>query len=169
MVIHCGIINGIKMKILLKVGNLVILLNIQGMSILVYLCVNVQILRHNGIMQINSILSATPYMEIRFAEVVLNLAESACGIGKKDDAVELLKDIRERVGYTGDCGLAVAELKADRDKLFSAILYERQIELAYEGKRFDDMRRWMLWNDDFGTCTRLGVEPLNGNVVMACS
>ena len=107
-------------------------------------------------------LSATPYMEIRFAEVVLNLAESACGIGKKDDAVELLKDIRERVGYTGDCGLAVAELKADRDKLFSAILYERQIELAYEGKRFDDMRRWMLWNDDFGTCTRLGVEPLNG-------
>lgn len=39
----------------LKVGNLVILLNIQGMSILVYLCVNVQILRHNGIMQINSI------------------------------------------------------------------------------------------------------------------
>lgn len=93
-------------------------------------------------------LSATPYMEIRFAEVVLNLAESACGIGKKDDAVELLKDIRERVGYTGDCGLAVAELKADRDKLFSAILYERQIELAYEGKRFDDMRRWMLWNDD---------------------
>ncbi len=74
----------------------------------------------------------------------------------------MLKDIRERVGYTGDCGLAVAELKADRDKLFSAILYERQIELAYEGKRFDDMRRWMLWNDDFGTCTRLGVEPLNG-------
>lgn len=107
-------------------------------------------------------LSATPYMEIRFAEVVLNLAESACGVGKKEDAVELLKDIRERVGYTGDCGLAIAELKADRDKLFSAILYERQIELAYEGKRFDDMRRWMLWNDDFGTCTRLGVEPLNG-------
>ena len=87
------------------------------MSILVYLCVNVQILSDND--NANKFnLSATPYMEIRFAEVVLNLAESACGIGKKDDAVELLKDIRERVGYTGDCGLAVAELKADRDKLF---------------------------------------------------
>ena len=44
-----------------------------------------------------------------------------------------------------------------------AILYERQIELAYEGKRFDDMRRWLLWDDSFGTCTRLGVEPISGN------
>jgi hypothetical protein len=33
----------------------------------------------------------------------------------------------------------------------SAILYERQIEFAYEGKRFDDMRRWMLF--DGGTMT----------------
>ena len=57
-------------------------------------------------------------------------------------------------------------------------MYERQIELAYEGKRFEDMRRWMLWDGGEGqstlksswalsgfggnTCTYLGVEPLNG-------
>lgn len=106
-------------------------------------------------------LCASPWMEIRFAEVVLNLAETACGINKLTDSYEYLKDIRERVGYTGDCGLD-ASLQSNRDKLFGAILYERQIELAFEGKRFDDMRRWMLWNDDFGTCTRLSVEPING-------
>ncbi|GHT60980.1 membrane protein [Bacteroidia bacterium] len=106
-------------------------------------------------------LCPSPWMEIRFAEVVLNLAESACGINKLTDAYELLKDIRKRVGYTGDCGLDIS-LTSNRDKLFGAILYERQIELAFEGKRFQDMRRWMLWNNDFGTCARLGVEPING-------
>ena len=63
----------------------------------------------------------------------------------------------------------------------SAILYERQIELAYEGKRFDDCRRWLLYdggtrfNEIEGapstwtltgwggnTCDWLGFTPLNG-------
>jgi hypothetical protein len=63
----------------------------------------------------------------------------------------------------------------------SAILYERQIELAYEGKRFDDMRRWLLYDggtqfasiagcpDSWkltgwggNTCTWLGFTPFNG-------
>jgi hypothetical protein len=34
-------------------------------------------------------------------------------------------------------------LDGDQAKCMAAIMYERQIELAYEGKRFDDMRRWM--------------------------
>ena len=120
--------------------------------------------------------SGAPYMEIRYAEVLLNFAEAACGAGHNDEAIEALKLIRQRVGYTGDCGLD-AGLIGDRAKLFSAILYERQIELAYEGKRFDDMRRWLLWDGGEGqeglkstwkvsgfsgnTCTYLGVQPLN--------
>ena len=101
--------------------------------------------------------------EYRAAELVLNLAEAACGSDddKLEEAYTLLKSIRQRVGYTGECGLDPA-IRANRDKMFAALLYERQIEFAYEGKRFDDMRRWMLYNDDFGTCTRLGVKPLNG-------
>ncbi|RNC66728.1 RagB/SusD family nutrient uptake outer membrane protein [Proteiniphilum sp. X52] len=124
--------------------------------------------------------SAIPYMEIRYAEVLLNLAEAACGIGQGQEALEILREIRRRVGYTGDCGLD-GSLAGDRGRLFGAILYERQIELAYEGKRFDDMRRWLLWDgginmnqingapttwtlSGFGgnTCTYLGVQPLNG-------
>jgi hypothetical protein len=125
-------------------------------------------------------------MEIRFAEVLLNYAEAACAIGKLAEAIQVLKDIRARAGYDvniagADYGLDVAALSGDRGKLFGAILYERQIEFAYEGKRFDDMRRWLLWDggvnfsqvdgapaswslSGFGgnTCTYLGVEPLNG-------
>ena len=61
----------------------------------------------------------------------------------------------------------------------SAILYERQIEFAYEGKRFDDMRRWMLYDGGTqlpegapaswqltgwgsNTCTWLGFKQFNG-------
>lgn len=122
--------------------------------------------------------SAAPLMEIRYAEVLLNYAEAACGAGQMGEAVEQLQKIRQRVGYTGDCGLQ-AGLAGDQAACMSAILYERQIELAYEGKRFDDMRRWMLFDGGSvavagapstwtltgwggNTCTWLGVAPLNG-------
>jgi len=121
--------------------------------------------------------SAAPYIEIRYAEVLLNFAEAACGFGHGNEALAALRLIRQRVGYTGTCGLADA-LAGNRPGLFAAILYERQVELAFEGKRFDDMRRWMLWDGGAGqaslkstwaltgfggnTCTYLGVNPLNG-------
>jgi len=92
-----------------------------------------------------------------------------------------LIDIRKRAGIAaGTDGLygLDAAISGDRAKLFAAILYERQIELAYEGKRFDDMRRWMLWDGgakqetlnsswkltgfNGNTCTYLGLAPLNG-------
>jgi hypothetical protein len=124
--------------------------------------------------------SATPYMEIRFAEVLLNYAEAACGAGHMDEAVAQLKRIRARVGYTADSNYGLqASLTSDQAACMSAVLYERQIELAYEGKRFDDLRRWMLFDGGQATvtgapstwkltgwggntCTYLGFKQLNG-------
>lgn len=123
-------------------------------------------------------MSAAPWMEIRYTEALLNFAEAACGANHMDEAVAELKKIRQRVGYTGDCGLP-ANLESDQAACMSAILYERQIELAYEGKRFDDLRRWMLFDGGQGhvegapstwnltgwggnTCTWLGFPQLNG-------
>ena len=89
------------------------------------------------------------------------------------------KKIRARVGYTeaNNYGLPT-DIGGDRGKLFGAILYERQIELAYEGKTFDDIRRWMLFDGGVGqstlksewavtgfggnTCTYTGMAQLNG-------
>ena len=124
--------------------------------------------------------SAAPYMEIRFAEVLLNYAEAACGAGQMPVAVEQLQKVRARAGYTAENNYGLqSNLASDQATCMSAILYERQIELAYEGKRFDDLRRWMLFDGGTGkaegapstwtltgwggnTCTWLGFTPLNG-------
>ena len=107
--------------------------------------------------------SGADYMEIRFAEVVLNLAESAIGVNKLPEGKGYIKLIRERAGVVnndGDFGLASA---SSRDQLFAAVINERKVEFAYENKRFHDLRRWLLYNDDYNTCTRLNQTPIEGS------
>lgn len=120
-----------------------------------------------------------PMIGMRYTEVLLNFAEAACGANHLNEAWDALIKIRQRIGYSGDCGLDPA-IREDRAKMFEAILYERRIELAYEGKRFDDCHRWMLFDGGEGqnevsgapstwtltgfggnTCRYLGVKPLN--------
>lgn len=132
----------------------------------------------NGANTNNFIKTASPFLSIRMGEVVLNLAEAAAGAGKLPEGYNYLKMIRERV-YGSDSPYAADDFglkgaEANRQSLLRAILYERQIELAYEGFRFHDMRRWLLWeggeeNDAFkpawskgNTLTYLGLEPYNG-------
>ncbi len=126
--------------------------------------------------------SGQQYMEIRYAEVLLNLAEAACGAGQLSEAVGYLQQIRARAGYTAENNYGLqTNLTSDQATCMSAILYERQVEFAYEGKRYEDMHRWLLFDGgaNFGqvanapsswlltgwggnTCTWLGVKPLNG-------
>ncbi|HLR25026.1 MAG TPA: RagB/SusD family nutrient uptake outer membrane protein [Fodinibius sp.] len=107
--------------------------------------------------------SGNDYIELRFAEVVLNLAESAIGAGKLQEGKQGIMDIRERAGIEnldGSYGLANV---SSRDELFGAVVRERQVEFAYErNKRYYTLKRWMLFNDDFGTCSRLSIEPIHG-------
>lgn len=107
--------------------------------------------------------SGTDFIELRFAEVLLNLAESAIGVDKVSEGIDALKLIRDRAGVENKDGAYGLAGITGRDAAFAAVLNERKIELAYEGKRFFDVRRWMLFNNDFGTCTRLGVPPLEGS------
>ncbi len=107
--------------------------------------------------------SGTDYMEIRFTEVLLNLAECQVGINMLTDAMTNLKLIRERAGLENtDGNYGLSSSAGDRNKMFAAVLNERRIEFAYEGKRFYDLRRWLLFDDTYGQCTRLGMKPLNG-------
>jgi len=133
--------------------------------------------------------SAAPLISVRYAEVLLNHAEAAAGANHLDEALRALQQIRARVGYTADNNYGLdPSIGGDRARLIAAILYERQIELAYEGKRYADMHRWMLFDGGQGqaaikptwaltgfggnTCQWLGVKPLNGTkrhtVVLYC-
>ncbi|SHF74580.1 Starch-binding associating with outer membrane [Flavobacterium fluvii] len=105
--------------------------------------------------------SGTDYMEMRFAEVLLNLAESAIGINKLTEGRDLIAKVRERAGIesANNFGLSTA---VTRDQLFGAAINERKVEFAFENKRFWDLRRWLLYNNDFGTCTRLAQTPIEG-------
>ena len=127
--------------------------------------------------------NGAPYIEIRFAEVLLNLAEAACGAKDVTNALVYLNRVRSRAGVPA---LTTSDFAGgdNQASCMSAILYERQVELAFEGKRFDDMRRWMLFDGGDNvkeipggapstwtltgwggnTCAYLGMNPINNNV-----
>lgn len=79
---------------------------------------------------------------IRFAEVMLNYAEAANETGHEDEALEMLRLIRDRAGIEpgadGNYGMDVSSRESIRETIHS----ERAIELFLERKRADDMRRW---------------------------
>ena len=83
---------------------------------------------------------------IRYAEVLLNLAECAAKTGKESEAMDILKQIRKRAGIPeGNNNYGIGNPAGDA--LILAILNERRIELAYEGFRYWDVRRWRLYTD----------------------
>ena len=90
--------------------------------------------------------SGVDWIEIRFAEVLLNHAEIANETGDQDTALNILKRIRERAGIEagsdGNYGLGEGHSK---EELRDAIILERRLELAFEGKRSEDLRRRRLF------------------------
>jgi hypothetical protein len=99
----------------------------------------------------------TDWVEIRLAEVMLNYAETANMTGDQATAYDMLKAIRNRAGISaGTDGLYGLEANMGMTEMLDAIMLERQIELAYEGKRFWDLRR-MRWLQDFNGTSRHGL------------
>lgn len=80
--------------------------------------------------------------EIRYTEVLFNLAEAANETNKSGEAIQILKDIRERAGIeAGTDGMYGLMAGMTRDDVREAILHEKFIEMAWEGHRFWDLRR----------------------------
>ena len=105
---------------------------------------------------------------IRFADVILMAAEAEIEVGSADKALEYVNRIRSRAakpegwvyknsnydaatamyaknatpGDTYKIGLYPAGSFANKDYARQAIQFERRLELAEEGHRFFDLRRW---------------------------
>lgn len=105
--------------------------------------------------------SSTDWLEIRFAEVLLNYAECAAELGKMSEAYEILKRIRNRAGILpGDNGMYGLDENMNASRMLQAILLERKIEFAFEGKRYWDLRRRRLFADELNGTKRHGVYPI---------
>lgn len=81
------------------------------------------------------------YIVFRYAEAYLLRAEALVETGgSADEAKSMIKVIRDRAGNTNDIDKMVAERY--NGSLRDLIRNERRVELAQEGLRFYDLRRW---------------------------
>lgn len=106
---------------------------------------------------------------MRYTEVMLNLAECAAAIGQIAEAEQILQKIRARVGIPqGSQNYGLGTISSKQSAL-RAVMYERMIELAYEGKSFDDVRRWMLFDSGVGQSTLKSSWALTGEMSDPCA
>jgi hypothetical protein len=94
----------------------------------------------------NAANGTTDWVEIRLAEVMLNLAEAANATGRISEAYNMLTQLRARAGIVaGANNMYGLKPTMTSSEMLAAILNERRIELAFENKRYDDLRRHKLW------------------------
>jgi hypothetical protein len=102
---------------------------------------------------------STDWIEIRYAEVMMNYAECAVETGRIDEAYQILKQIRARAGITaGSNDLYGLKASMNQSEMVRAIIHERRIEFAFEGKRYWDLRRRRLFSELNGK-KRHGISP----------
>lgn len=77
--------------------------------------------------------SETPWPVFRLGEMYLNLAEAAMELNKSSEALDAVNKIRERAGIKALTTIDLAKVR-----------HERRVELAFEGHRFWDMKRWRV-------------------------
>ncbi len=89
-----------------------------------------------SLLDVNGVPSTQPWVEIRYAEVLLNKAEAAYRLNKMGEARDAMNEVRARVNLPLKTSSGEQWFNDDRN--------ERKVELAYEGHLFWDMRRWKL-------------------------
>ncbi len=89
----------------------------------------------------SSVKPENPWIYFRLAEFYLNYAEIMYELGEEETARKYLNKVRERQSV--QMPPVTASGQALRDKIRN----ERRVELAFEGHRFFDVRRWKIANE----------------------
>lgn len=87
---------------------------------------------------INTRIGNTPWTFFRYAEILLNYAEAQFFLGHEDVAREYVNKVRKRTSVN------MPDVTEAGTALLERIQNERRIELAFEGHRFHDVRRWKI-------------------------
>lgn len=75
--------------------------------------------------------STTSFLVFRYGETLLNHAEASIELGRPDDALPRLNEIRKRAGIPPKTSVTMDDIR-----------HERQVELAFENHRVWDLIRW---------------------------
>ena len=87
-------------------------------------------------------LNDVDWLEIRYPEIMFNLAETANENGSTAEGYETLVAIRKRAGIEpGANNLYGLKARMSREEMRLALLDEKRIEFCFEGQRFWDLRR----------------------------
>lgn len=93
----------------------------------------------------NKLYIDVPYL--RLADCYLMYAEACAAVGGATakakcslTALDAVNKIRERAGVDD----VAAKFTGNKDKFMDEVRRERAVELAFEGHRFNDLRRWLL-------------------------
>jgi hypothetical protein len=87
--------------------------------------------------------SDTDYIIFRLGEIYLNYAEAAVELGINSDALWAVNELRKRAGVP-------VRTAVSRDLVRS----ERKVELAFEGNRYWDLRRWRIATNELSQAFR---------------
>lgn len=116
---------------------------------------------NTSIPRIETTYGSTDWIEIRLAEVFLNLAECAAEIGNIGEAKDLLIKIRKRAGIeAGDGSYGITA--TTHESMVEAVMLERKIELAFENKRHWDLRRRNMFINDLNNTPKINGTRRHG-------
>ncbi len=90
--------------------------------------------------------NAVDYPEIRYAEVLMNYGECANELNKISEALAVLYQIRARAGIEAGINGKYGIIAASTEEIREVYKKERMVEFCFEGKRWDDLRRWKMFD-----------------------
>lgn len=97
---------------------------------------------------------------IRYADILLMRAEAMAETGDVVGAIAMVNQVRARVGMPN---VESVEGAVDQEEMIEIVRHERRVELAFEGLRFMDLKRWGEIEEAFNRAIADPVGPYNPN------